>query len=614
MLITLRVLHARVERVIRTDRETITVGRSSGCTIVLDDPALSRTHCQFERTGQRLFVRDLNSRNGTRIEGELISKSVVRPGERVTCGSAVLTFEKMEKEPDADDPGLKTVELLMERARPLTPVRQPDAQRLQQMLGLLAPLLRGLDREKSLQGILDAAIALLRAERGFLVLVGAAAPSVQLARSAQGEDLAAAEAGISMGIVRRVQQEGVALLVDDAASDEELSALGSVHALQLRSVLCVPLTAGGGVGGVIWLDNRVQRGGFDHRDLALIPFFAELAQIALETGERFAEERSRSRDLEEDIVRGREEVMRATALLDRVRGEEPLRHDFAQFVARSRPMRTTLRLADRAAESDLPVVLVGPTGCGKESLARAIHQRSARAAQPFTAVLCASLPADLVQQELSRALQDSAGGTLYLDGLQDLSAAAQSCVLRQVLQTGSSAAESAQVSVRWMGGSTLPLGELVGTGRFLEELRLRLEGLHIEHPSLAQRATDMPELIDRMLESVQPGMTLGPEARRALCAHDWPGNLAELKSVLQRLSLLRGRGSPTRGEVEECLGPRAQVLRSAVDDLERRTLERTLASCGGSISETARRLGLSRPGLRKMLRRLGLRPPADDGN
>ena len=610
MLITLRVLHGQVERVIRTERDTITVGRSTGCTIVIDDIGLSRTHCQFERTGQRLFVRDLNSRNGTRIEGEVVSKSVVRPGERVTCGNAVLTFERMEKAPDADDPGMKTVELLLERARPVVAGTNPDAHRLQRMLEMLAPLLRGLDREKSLQGILDAAITLLRAERGFLVLESAGAPAVHLARNARGEDIAAAEAGISRGIVSRVLQEGLALLVEDACTDDELAGLGSVHALQLRSVLCVPLP-GTALRGALWLDNRVQRGGFDHRDLALIPFFAELAVITLETGERFAEERSRSRDLEEDVQHGRDDLVRATALLDRVRGEEPLRHDFANIPARSRAMRTALRMADRAAGTDLPVVFTGPAGSGKEYLARAVHAQSARREAPFVAILCASLPADLVVQELR-----GATGCLYLDGLQDLGAEAQSALLRMLLQAEGKPplADGARPAARLLAGSTLPLLQLVAASRLLEDLRLRLEGLTVTLPPLAQRAADLPELIDQVLADLGSPFTLGPEARRALCAHTWPGNIVELKGALQRLAVLRARGNPTRSDVEVCIGEQALPLKDAVDDLERRTLERTLAACGGSISEAARQLGLSRPGLRKMLRRLGLRSDPPTGN
>ncbi|MSR74910.1 MAG: FHA domain-containing protein [Planctomycetes bacterium] len=631
MLITLRVLHGQVERVIRTDKDTITVGRSKGCTIAIDDPGLSRTHCQFERTGTRLFVRDLNSRNGTRIEGELVSKSVVRPRERITCANAVITFESMEKEPDADDPGMKTVELLLERARPVSSSVNPEAQRLQRMLEMLAPLLRGLDREKSLQGILDAAIALLRAERGFLVLMGAGAPTVHLARNAQGENLAAADAGISRGILRRVLQEGVALLIDDASSDDALAALGSVHALQLRSVLCVPLP-GTALQGALWLDHRAPRGGFDHRDLAIVPFFAELAVVALETGERFAEERSRARDLEEDVERGREELVRMSAVLDRVRGEEPLRHDFGRIPARSRAMRTAVRMADRAAGVDSSVVFVGPAGSGKEHLARAVHAQSSRREHPFVAVLCASLPAGLAETELfgrsaaadqprARAIGglfgSAAGGCLYLDGLQNLCAQAQAVLLRGLVQAegGEGNPEvSLSGSVRIMTGSSLSLAHLVAAGRLDEDLRRRLDGLSINLPSLQQRIVELPELIDQLLLELQSPFTLGPEARRALCAHAWPGNLVELKSVLQRLALLRSRANPGRADVEQCIGEQTLPLRDAVDDLERRAIERTLDACGGSISAAARQLGLSRPGLRKMLRRLGLRDSPEPGN
>jgi Nif-specific regulatory protein len=629
MLITLRVRHAGLERVLRTERDTITIGRAASCVVVLSDPGLSRTHCQLERTGARLFVRDLNSRNGTFVGGERIMKSLIRPGEEVSCGSALITFERMDPSPAAEDPGLKTVEVLLDKARPVSVGGGPEVIRLRRMLDLLGPLLRGERARESLHAILDSAIALLGAERGFLIMQRADGPVVEIARAAGAAEVPLEEVVFSRGILARVMAAGVPLLVEDASLDQELGALRSVHELQLRAILCVPIQHPGS-SAALWLDSRRARGGFDHRDLALVPVFSELVAAALVAGEKLASAESRVLDLEEDVERTRAAAAELSQKLDRALGEEPLRHDFRRIPAGGRVMRTALRVADRAAASDLPVVFLGAAGTGKEFLARAVHAQSARRGAPFVSLLCAALPEGLVESELfghargsfTGATADTPGlvgaadkGTLFLDGLQDMSLAAQAAVLRLVeygeyRRVGESKVRRADVRI--MSSSQVPLDALVASGKLRSDLRFRLEGLCVNLPTLLERPEDLSTLVDQLLLELASDMTLPQEARRRLAAHDWPGNLVELRAVLARLGALRTRQQPTRAEIEAALGGRVRSLHDAVSDLERRLVERALESAEGNFSQAARELGLSRPGLRKMLRRLGLAtPPAD---
>lgn len=631
MLITLRVRHGGLERVLRTERDTITIGRASSCVVVVSDPGLSRTHCQLERTGSRLFVRDLNSRNGTFIDGDRIVKSVLRPGEEITCGNACITFERMDQSPEADDPGMKTVELLLENARPVSVGGGPEPTRLRRMLEMLGPLLRGERARESLHAILDAAIALLGAERGFLILQQEDGPVVEIARGAGELELAREDVVFSRGILARVMSAGVPLLVEDASLDEELGALRSVHELQLRAILCVPIQRPGSF-AALWLDSRRARGGFDHRDLALVPLFTELAGMALVAGDKLASAESRVFDLEEDVERTRAAAVELSQRLDRALGEEPLRHDFRRIPAGGRAMRTALRLADRAAGCDLAVVFVGPPGSGKEFLARAVHAQSRRAREPFVSLLCAALPEGLMESELFGHARGSFSGaecatpglvgaaekgTLFLDGLQDLPLAAQAVLLRLVesgeyRRVGESKARSADL--RLMTATQVPLDALVAAGKLRADLRFRLEGLSIVLPSLQERPEDLQPLVDQVLADVAPDMLLGPEARRLLAAHDWPGNLVELRAVLMRLGAVRSRQQPVRAEVQAALGGGARLLHEAVEELEQRLVQRALEASEGNHSLAARTLGLSRLGLRKMMRRLGLKPPPETGN
>ena len=245
------------------------------------------------------------------------------------------------------------------------------------------------------------------------------------------------------------------------------------------------------------------------------------------------------------------------ALVD-VRRAPDIEPPLPGMVGDSQPMRQVYRLARLVAPRNTTVLISGPTGSGKELVARAIHQLSARAAGHFSVLNCAAIPEALVESELfgyargafTGALQTYAGrilaaqgGTLFLDEIGELPLSVQSKLLRfleykEVQRLGST--ETAHVDVRVLAATNRNLQEVVAQGRFREDLFYRLSAFPIELSGLDQRAEDILHLANHFLNALSPELRLDAKAEQALSVHTWPGNVRELQQVLERAAILAG--------------------------------------------------------------------------
>ena len=311
MSVVLTVSHAGQDRVFRFETEVITLGRAPECVIAINDAALSRTHCQFERLGNSLYVRDLNSRNGTLLGGKPVKRSRLEPGDVVQCGNATVVFDGVEHEAGDAGPGHSTMPIFSRtkgRKRALRNAEEEN-RKLRQLLLITRQIVEELDPDKVLSRIIDTAIDLVAAERGFLLVFGEEGFSVEVARSYWRKDVTDPEFEISRQVARRVREERRGIIVEDAGADERFQQFLSVHALQLRSILCVPLLLRGQVKGVLYLDNRFNRAAFREEDRDLLESFADLAAIALDNSGRFVAERARKDELQHEVQRGRDELV-----------------------------------------------------------------------------------------------------------------------------------------------------------------------------------------------------------------------------------------------------------------------------------------------------------------
>jgi serine/threonine-protein kinase PknK len=501
--------------------------------------------------------------------------------------------------------------------------------------------------EPLLGEVIDAAIELAQAERGFLVLADPDGGQ----RVAVARNLDAAELGRQGGFSRTITQQALttreAVMTIDAGDDGRFEHAGSIVALRLRSVLAVPLLHDGAAIGCVYVDHRLRRGAFDDDAALRLADLAAVAAVAIANAQAAARLRERTAaaaQLQDELAL---ELAARDAELARARAAAPtdrarLRHAYASIVGTSPALVAMLARIDRAAASALPVVLIGESGTGKELVARALHEHGARADRPFVAINCGALPDTLLESELfghARGAFTGAdrerpglfeiadGGTLLLDEVADTSPAMQGRLLR-VLQEGKvrrvGEARERPVDVRVIAATQRGLTELVRAGRFRDDLRFRIEVLTIEIPPLRERVGDLPVLTAALLGRIAPGrdITLSRSAQRALARHPWPGNVRELENALARAVAMGGDvlelgdlpDDVIRSAGERQPSPGLAVrgdlqLRPAVDELERAYIDAAMARAGGNQSQAARLLGLSRFGLQKKMRRLAAEEP-----
>ena len=319
---------------------------------------------------------------------------------------------------------------------------------------------------------------------------------------------------------------------------------------------------------------------------------------------------------------------RETQRLARAATVEPL----PGVIARSEAMAEVCRLVERAAESDISVLLSGESGTGKEVLARALHGHSARRAGPFVAINCAAIPEHLLESELFGhergsftgavrrsvgRLEGARGGTLLLDEIGDMPLGLQAKLLRflqeRVVQRVGGREEIA-VDTRVVSASHRDLKTLVGEGAFREDLFYRISELEITIPPLRERAEDALLLarhfFDRFRRKAgRPLQGLAPEAVSALLRHSWPGNVRELENKVKRAVVI-SEGPRIKAADLDLGGAEDGVLltlQEALHQAERRAVERAWAEAGGNVSRAGKILGVSRPTVYKLLKQHGFR-------
>ena len=296
------------------------------------------------------------------------------------------------------------------------------------------------------------------------------------------------------------------------------------------------------------------------------------------------------------------------------------RYDLRGAVFADPASERVVALACQVARSDLPVLITGPNGSGKEKIAEIIQANSSVKAGPFVTVNCGALPAELIEAELFGAeagaytgankaregkFEAADGGTLFLDEIGNLPPAGQMKLLR-VLETGRFARlgsnRERQVKVRVVSATNAELPAMIRDGSFREDLYYRLNTIELAMPPLAERPGDILPLAEHF---GQDGKRLSAAAASALQRHPWPGNVRELRNVIQRAQLL---ATGPRIEVADLGLPRAPAVRSGpVREPERGQIEAALQRAGGVIAQAAADLGMSRQALYRRMERHGLK-------
>jgi DNA-binding NtrC family response regulator len=316
------------------------------------------------------------------------------------------------------------------------------------------------------------------------------------------------------------------------------------------------------------------------------------------------------RALKAENTRLRNERMRTRATLAR-------EHDLRGIVYESEAMHRLVSLALQIAPSDVPALITGPNGAGKEKIAEIIHANSRRRHKPLVKVNAGAIPDTLIESELFGAeagaytgstrlrigrFEAANGGTLFLDEIGNLSAAGQMKLLR-VLQSGElerlGSSETRRVDVRVLCATNADLRQNIARGTFRQDLYFRLNVIELAVPPLRERREDVLPLAESFLETPK---SLGTAACNALLAYDWPGNVRELQNRILRATVI----SATNNITPEDLG--FGESRETIPDVpvERGQIEIALLNANGSVSRAAEALGVSRQALYRRMEKLGI--------
>ncbi|MYN04769.1 response regulator [Pseudoduganella sp. DS3] len=313
---------------------------------------------------------------------------------------------------------------------------------------------------------------------------------------------------------------------------------------------------------------------------------------------------------------------------DELRGRRELeRYNLRNMVWNDPATERVIALACQVARADVPVLITGPNGTGKERIADIIQANSAVREGPFVVLNCGALPSELIEAELFGAdagaytgaakaregkFEAADGGTLFLDEIGNLPLAGQMKLLR-VLETGRferlGSNRERQVQVRVISATNADLPAMIRAGTFREDLYYRLNVIELRLPPLAERPGDILPLARHFLG---PERHLRPDAEAALLAHGWPGNVRELKNVMARASLLAQSAAisvPDLGLPAASAAPQASGHGATEQEPDRDAIASALQRANGVVAQAAADLGLSRQALYRRMERLGIARP-----
>jgi len=428
---------------------------------------------------------------------------------------------------------------------------------------------------------------------------------------------------ITRSVFKKVVAERSAVLAADAKRD--VGETASIMGARILSTIGVPLWQGEEIVGVLQVDNRASSGIFKAQDLDLLLVLSQAASSAfvharLYQRVKVAEERQRK---ENTYLKGRERSRRE-----------------GMPIGESQAMQSVFKQLKKVVDTRVTVLIEGETGTGKELIASAVHYTSIRRDKLFVAQNCAALPENLLESELfghkrgsfTGATDDKKGlfeladgGTLFLDEIGEMPLTLQPKLLR-ALQEGEvrpvGATVTKKVDVRIVGATNRDLEKEVAAGRFREDLYYRLRVFPLRLPPLRERREDIPLLAGHFLERYgrefgKPAAGFSQQAMEVLQSYKWPGNVRELENEVQRLVIQLDPNefvqpehlSPRIRQVENLIDrvhPAKGTLREMIEQVEKWILLEALREHDNNKSATAKTLGITREGLHKKLKSLGL--------
>lgn len=613
------------------DEARVDLGRLASNRICVPDQSVSRRHCVLETEHEQITLRDLESRNGTRVNGLPIMTRVLEDGDVIEVGDSQFLFLRNDPPPEAPGPLVTIQEISLDAANTVKLSGRvgerlesgaPDlaaaqatrkAHDLDVLLRINSALNQVRDLEPLARQLLAMILEVIPAARGAILLAGGPAGEWEFTFGWRRGEEKQCPVPVSRAVLNQVMNEGFGILSTDTRSDPALRESESLFKARVAALLCAPLMVFDKLMGVIYLDTSDLTRPFDRDHLALLVGIAGVAAPALESVRRMA-------GLEAENRR----------LIDEIRVEH-------NMVGESGRIRQVQQFIAKVATAESTVLIKGESGTGKELVARAIHYLSRRSSKPFVAINCAAIPENLLEAELfghergaftgavglkRGKLEMASGGTLFLDEIGELAPALQAKLLR-VLQEREfdrvGGTSPVKVDLRVIAATNRNLEDLIRAGAFRQDLFFRLNVVSVTLPPLRERREDIPLLAHYFMArlSKQCGRrvrSISPKARACLMRYDWPGNVRELENAIERAIVL---GVGDEIEVEDlpeslfefqpAAGGEITRFHEALQLTKRQLILDAMSDAQGVYTEAAKRLGLHPNYLHRLIRNLNLR-------
>ena len=574
-----------------------TIGKALGNDIAVDGEGVEDHHAQIVFDTRDFNLEEID-RNGEILIGNPPKKkrrARLVHGDRIHLGEAEFQFSMFseatgpvsmgshDREGDDGDPTARDFAGELGGVRKL---HEFSEKLMSQAKGKIDDLLHMM---------LDSIVDITGAERGILLLLEDGKAVVRAARDMKKETITDPSGQISDSIVRRVLETKKPLIVSDAVADTSFGKSESVVAMNLSSVMCVPLLAQGELLGVLYVGSQRVKGLFEKGALDLLTIFAGQASLILENAMLLNSLRADKDKLVKELQDKK----------------------FGDIIGASPFMIEVFKKLQKVAATDISVLITGETGTGKELIARELHRRSPRVSGPFISINCGAIPENLIESELfghvkgaftgaiaSRPgkFQVAQGGTLFLDEIGELPVNLQVKLVRAlqervVNRVGDARPE--KVDIRVVAATNRNLEEEIKRGAFREDLYYRLNVVNIFLPPLRERGDDVLIIAKALLTKYADEMNskvvgYAPGTLSAIRKYPWPGNIRQLENRIKKALVMCDKALLSPEDLD--LGPDAQAsilpLEKAKEEFQRKYVLDALERNNGNRTQTARDLGV----------------------
>ena len=508
---------------VRIFKKITTLGRDNTNDIPITDPSVDQNHAYIVFDGKHYSISGVGKKNVVQVNGKRAKNVELTHKDVITLGDVNFTFDLFDEAASADHDNL-----------------QAEIEAYRKLYGFADRLMSGANLEELLNNFIDMVIEVTGADNGFLVLRKEdQGLDYTVARNLNRETIDNAIDMVSDSIISRVIQSRRAVIVSDALNDETFRNAQSVMKLELVSVMCVPLIARGNLLGIIYLGNNNVVSLFTPDKLQVLEIFASLAALLIQNAVLINELRLDRQNLKERIKK----------------------LSYGSIIGSSETMKEVFNKIDKVATIDIPILIQGETGTGKELVAKEIHLKSGRRDGPFVAINCGAIPRELLESELFGHVKGAFtgayatkpgkfkaanGGTLFLDEIADMPLELQVKILRaleehKIVPVGDTRVEA--VDIRVIAASNKPLAQAIQEGCFREDLFYRLNVVTLTLPPLKERGDDVALIAKYFLNryAAEYGRKIkgfSSQALEVVGRYEWPGNVRELENRIKKAVIM----------------------------------------------------------------------------